>query len=96
MSVTVGRRQFLEQLGRSGAALAAGSWLSSIGYAQARGPARAVVNQARVRSDLDRRLFGAFLEHLGRAVYTGVYDPDSPLADANGFRTRRGRTRSRS
>src|SRR3954470_5287741 len=86
MSLTVGRRQFLEQLGRSGAALAAGSWLASIGYAAAAGPARAIVNQARVRSELDRRLFGSFLEHLGRAVYTGVYDPGSPLADANGFR----------
>ena len=95
MSLTVGRRQFLEQLGRSGAALAAGSWLASIGYVAAAGPARAIVNQARVRSELDRRLFGAFLEHLGRAVYTGVYEPGSPLADANGFRTRRGRTRSR-
>ena len=61
MSLTVGRRQFLEQLGRSGAALAAGSWLASIGYAAAAGPARAIVNQARVRSELDRRLFGSFL-----------------------------------
>ena len=95
MSLTVGRRQFLEQLGRSGAALAAGSWLASIGYAAAAGPARAIVNQARVRSELDRRLFGAFLEHLGRAVYTGVYDPGSPLADANGLPHGRGRTRSR-
>ena len=86
MSLTVGRRQFLEQLGRSGAALAAGSWLASIGYVAAAGPARAIVNQARVRSELDRRLFGSFLEHLGRAVYTGVYDPGSPLADAKGFR----------
>ena len=51
------------------------------------GPARAVINQARYRSELDRRLLGAFLEHLGRAIYTGVYEPDSPLADKNGFRT---------
>jgi alpha-N-arabinofuranosidase len=84
----VGRRQFLEQLGRSGAALAAGSWLGSIGYVvAAAGPARTVINQARVRSELDRRLFGSFIEHLGRAVYTGIYDPGSPLADAKGFRT---------
>ena len=86
MSLTVGRRQFLEQLGRSGAALAAGSWLASMGYVAAAGPARAIVNQARVRSELDRRLFGSFLEHLGRAVYTGVFEPGSPLADAKGFR----------
>ena len=87
MSLTPNRRQFLESLGKSGAALAAGSWLSTFGFAQTRGPARAVIHQDRVTSDLDRRLLGAFLEHLGRAVYTGVYEPDSPLADAKGFRT---------
>src|SRR5262245_37609315 len=82
------RRDFLAELGKSGAALAAAnSWLSTFGYAQTRGPARAVINQSRFTSDLDRRLLGAFLEHLGRAVYTGVYEPGSPLADAKGFRT---------
>ena len=35
----------------------------------------------------DKRLFGSFLEHLGRAIYTGVYQPDSPLADEDGFRS---------
>jgi alpha-N-arabinofuranosidase len=35
---------------------------------------------------IDRRIFGGFLEHLGRAVYGGVYDPGSPLSDARGFR----------
>lgn len=35
---------------------------------------------------LDRRIFGGFLEHLGRAVYEGVYDPTSPLSDERGFR----------
>ena len=39
------------------------------------------------RTDFDRRVLGAFLEHLGRAVYTGVFEPGSALADANGFRT---------
>ena len=63
------------------------SWLGSIGFAQARGPARVVISPARIRSELDRRLLGAFLEHLGRSIYTGVYEPDSPLADKNGFRT---------
>ena len=87
MRRTLSRREFLAGLGKSGAALAAGSWLGSIGYAATTGPARAVINQARYRSELDPRLLGAFLEHLGRAVYTGVYDPKSPLADANGFRT---------
>jgi alpha-N-arabinofuranosidase len=45
-----------------------------------------VINPARRRSDLDRRLLGSFLEHLGRAVYTGVYEPGSKLADDRGFR----------
>jgi alpha-N-arabinofuranosidase len=88
MSPALDRREFLADLGRYGAALAAGSWLSHIGYAATgKGPARAIINQARYRSELDRRLFGSFLEHLGRAVYTGVYEPGSKLADQNGFRT---------
>jgi alpha-L-arabinofuranosidase len=38
---------------------------------------------------IDRRIFGGFLEHLGRAVYEGVFDPGNEhgLSDANGFRT---------
>jgi len=35
---------------------------------------------------LDRNLFGSFLEHLGRAIYEGIYDPGSKLSDSNGFR----------
>ncbi len=89
MSLILDRREFLADLGRYGAALAAGSWLSHIGYAATTGksPARVVINAARYRSELDRRLFGSFLEHLGRAVYTGVYEPGSKLADKDGFRT---------
>jgi alpha-L-arabinofuranosidase len=88
MSAPFSRRTFLSGLGKSGALLAAGPWLHTIAYAQAsRGPARAVILQSRTRADFDRRLFGAFLEHLGRAIYTGVYEPGSPRADAKGFRT---------
>src|SRR5262245_25490260 len=36
---------------------------------------------------VDPRIFGGFLEHLGRAVYQGVYDPASPHADKDGLRT---------
>jgi len=36
---------------------------------------------------VDPRIFGGFLEHMGRAVYEGVYDPTSAHADAAGFRT---------
>src|SRR5438552_3692012 len=35
---------------------------------------------------VDRRIFGQFIEHLGRCIYGGVYDEGSPLADARGFR----------
>jgi alpha-N-arabinofuranosidase len=35
---------------------------------------------------IDDRLYGAFLEHLGRAIYTGIYEPGHPTADANGMR----------
>ncbi len=35
---------------------------------------------------IDKRLFGSFIEHLGRAVYGGIYEPDHPLADELGFR----------
>jgi len=36
---------------------------------------------------VDPRIFGGFLEHMGRAVYEGVYDPDCSCADGDGFRT---------
>ncbi len=35
---------------------------------------------------IDPRLYGSFIEHLGRAVYGGIYEPGHPTADANGFR----------
>ena len=37
--------------------------------------------------EIDRRVFGSFIEHLGRAVYGGIYEPGHPLADEEGFRT---------
>ena len=81
------RRTFLGQLTTVSAALASASWLASIGYSQTtRSVARAVINRARIRADLDRHILGSFVEHLGRCVYGGVYDPGSKLADASGFR----------
>lgn len=35
---------------------------------------------------IDPRIYGSFIEHLGRAVYEGIYQPGSPFADENGFR----------
>ena len=37
--------------------------------------------------EIDRRVFGSFIEHLGRAVYGGIYEPGHPLADEDGLRT---------
>jgi alpha-N-arabinofuranosidase len=45
-----------------------------------------IVDHDFVLSDLDRRLFGTFVEHLGRCVYTGIFEPGHPTADARGFR----------
>jgi alpha-N-arabinofuranosidase len=36
---------------------------------------------------VDPRVFGTFVEHMGRSVYTGIYEPDHPSADSDGFRT---------
>jgi alpha-L-arabinofuranosidase len=40
-----------------------------------------------IKTYIDKRIFGAFIEHLGRAVYGGIYEPDHPMADDEGFRT---------
>jgi len=37
-------------------------------------------------ADIDDRLYSSFLEHLGRAIYGGIYEPGHPTADADGFR----------
>jgi alpha-N-arabinofuranosidase len=49
--------------------------------------ARIDLSPHRPLASLDRRIFGSFVEHLGRAVYSGIYEPDHQLADARGFRT---------
>ena len=49
--------------------------------------------QARIKIDTDRvigevhpHLFGNFAEHLGRCIYGGLYEENSPLSDAQGYR----------
>jgi alpha-N-arabinofuranosidase len=49
--------------------------------------ARLTLHDAFTLGNIDRRLFGSFLEHMGRAVYTGIYEPGHPRADENGFRS---------
>lgn len=48
--------------------------------------ATASVHPADVIGTVAPRLFGAFVEHMGRGVYTGLYEPDHPTADGDGFR----------
>ena len=45
-----------------------------------------VLRRDAVIGDTDRRLFGAFVEHVGRCIYGGLYEPGHPSADARGFR----------
>ena len=47
---------------------------------------RVVVDRDFVIADIDRRIFGTFVEHMGRCVYTGIYEPGHPTADSEGFR----------
>ena len=37
-------------------------------------------------SKIDKRIYGSFIEHLGRAVYGGIWQPGHPTADEDGFR----------
>ena len=47
--------------------------------------AKMVVDKAFSISKIDKRIYGSFIEHLGRAVYQGIYQPGHPTADENGF-----------
>ena len=50
------------------------------------GGARLVVDPDFVLGQVDPRLFGSFVEHMGRCVYGGIYEPGHPTADAAGLR----------
>lgn len=88
------RRKFLKQAASVGVACSAnllGSRFAfgrtaQAGSADSAAVARIYVDSRRTIAPLDRNLFGSFLEHLGRAIYEGIYDPGSSLSDANGFR----------
>lgn len=48
--------------------------------------AKATAHKDYTIAKIDDRVYGAFLEHLGRAVYTGIHEPDHPTADKDGMR----------
>src|SRR6266852_4306886 len=85
------RRRFLHEMAAAGVAVSAeqlfgGLVRAQTATAQANGPERLYVDTRRTRATLDRNVFGSFLEHLGRAIYEGIYDPGSAQSDSNGFR----------
>jgi len=45
------------------------------------------INSSNIISAIDNRIYSSFIEHMGRAVYTGIYEKDHPAADKEGFRT---------
>ncbi len=47
---------------------------------------RITVDRSAVVAPIDRRIFGSFVEHLGRCVYDGIYEPGHPTANEDGFR----------
>lgn len=49
--------------------------------------AEITINKNRAISKIDNRIYGSFIEHLGRAVYGGIYEPKHNTADEMGFRT---------
>ncbi|HTE11719.1 MAG TPA: hypothetical protein VK645_12120, partial [Chitinophagaceae bacterium] len=48
--------------------------------------ARIKIDLDRVIGEVDKNIYGNFVEHLGRCVYGGVYDPGNPLSDEKGYR----------
>ena len=47
---------------------------------------KVIINKAFRVGRIDSRLFGSFLEHMGRVIYTGIYEPDNDNSDEDGFR----------
>lgn len=48
--------------------------------------AKITINKNSEIGKIDRRIYGSFIEHLGRAVYNGIYEPTHKTADDKGFR----------
>ena len=49
--------------------------------------AKIIIDRDFTVSKVDPRIYGSFIEHLGRAVYGGIYQPGNPKSDEQGFRT---------
>src|SRR5438105_14629538 len=89
--LSANRRRFLRQASTAGIACSAnfafGRFLSAqTAPSNVNQVVRVYVDPRRTVAPLDRNLFGSFLEHLGRAIYEGIYNPGSRLSDSNGLR----------
>jgi alpha-N-arabinofuranosidase len=88
---SVSRRHFLQEASTAGIALGANvafgrNLFGQSSAANAGQPVRIYADSRRTLAPLHREVFGSFLEHLGRAIYEGIYDPQSKLSDSSGFR----------
>jgi alpha-N-arabinofuranosidase len=86
-SIRHGRREFLGRTAVGLGSLASAAFFPPGVRAASAASARVILDPARSRAQLDRRLFGSFLEHIGRAIYGGIFEPGSKHADARGFRS---------
>ena len=77
------RREFVKTAAVAGAGIAANLGLAGKAWAQSANSttARIYLDTRRTIGTVDRNIFGSFLEHLGRAIYEGVYEPGSKLSD---------------
>ena len=48
--------------------------------------ARVKIDTERVIGDIDPKIYGNFIEHLGRCIDGGIFEEKSPLSDSKGFR----------
>src|SRR5580765_4687395 len=67
-----------------GAAISAAPWIARAQQGPLR--ARLKIDTERVIGDIDPKLYGNFIEHLGRCIEGGVFEEKSKLSDAAGFR----------
>jgi len=77
--MTISRRTVL-------AASASAPLILAAGGAQAAAGASIAIHSGRHRGDIDKKIFGNFIEHLGRCITGGIFDEGSPLSDKEGFR----------
>ena len=85
---TLSRRRFLKSAATAGVLAEATTWLGKGPqvFAQDASSTELVVDSSRRIAPLDRNLFGSFVEHLGRSVYGGIYEPGSKFDDGRGYR----------